>query len=124
MTAGIFLVAGEQTVGLAAAIGNGEGARQAEGVEAVDIAAGRQDFRRPDQVPARHRRRVAGVQRMDQRGHLMVIAEQRVGANQARDFFGAGFQFQGTDDIGRRPARNDRVEGGGGQNVLALRRRH
>jgi hypothetical protein len=43
-------VAGEETLGLARAVGDGEGARDAEGVEAVEVATGRQDVGVAQQV--------------------------------------------------------------------------
>ena len=52
-------MAREQRVGLSRAVANGEGARDAERIEAVEVAPGRQDVGRSQQVAARRRSDVA-----------------------------------------------------------------
>ena len=69
---------GEQALGLARAVLDGEGARDAEGVEPVQVAPGRQDLGRAQQVAAGRRADVAAVEGVDQGGELVVRGEQRI----------------------------------------------
>ena len=71
-------IAGEQLAGLALAVLHREGARDAEGIEAVHVAARRQHGRRAQKIAAGDRPHVAPVQRVDQRRQFVVYREQPV----------------------------------------------
>jgi hypothetical protein len=58
----------------AGAVLDREGAGDAERIEAVQVAAGRQDRRRAQQVATRRRAHVAAVERAQDAGDLMVLA--------------------------------------------------
>ncbi len=72
----------DERFGLALSFGEREAAGNAERIKAVQIAAGRQDFRRADQIATRRRAHEAAIERMDQRAELIIVGErvrQRVG---------------------------------------------
>ena len=60
--------------GLPRAVLHREGARDAERIEAVQIAAGRQHVGRAQQIAARRRAHVAAVQRVQDRRYLVIFA--------------------------------------------------
>ena len=72
-------VPSKQALGLARAVLHRVGARDAERIEAVDVAAGRQDRRRAQQVAARRGAQEAAVEGMQHAGDLVVFGQQPVG---------------------------------------------
>ena len=72
----------EQHAGLARPVGDGEGAGNAERIEAVQVAPGRQDRRRAQQVAARRGAHEAAVERVQDRGQLVVVLHQAIGLRQ------------------------------------------
>ena len=68
-------MASEEPFGLARTICHGESARQTKRIEAMEIAAGREDRWRADQVAARHGRDIAAFQRRQDRRDLGVIGK-------------------------------------------------
>ena len=68
----------QQPLGLARAVLHRKGARNAERIEAVEIAAGRQDVLVAQQVAARRRSQIAAVEGMQDRRRLVIGCQQRV----------------------------------------------
>jgi hypothetical protein len=106
--AAIGVMSLQQKLRLAHAGLDGEGARNAERVEAVNVAAGRKNGGRPQEIAARRRRDVAPVQRVEQGRDLVIDGEQpvrlREGPEQcpvrfgrSRRRFGRGPGDQGRD---------------------------
>ena len=73
----------QKRVGLARAIAHREGAGNAEGVEAVQVAAGGQDFRRTHQVATGCGPNEAALQALEDALQFEVLGQKAVGVGQA-----------------------------------------
>lgn len=110
----------KQAVCLAAAVGKGKGTRQAEGIKAVDIAPGGQDFRRADEITARDRRDVARVEGMQERWQFVIFRHQAAGARKADETGMGRIHAEALGDSGGLDAFCECAEGGGRQDCLPL----
>ena len=80
----LFHVLGEQAVGLTRPVSDGELAGDAERVEAVQIAPGRQHLGGAQQVAARRRPRIAAVERVNYRRQFVILGQLARRAGRAR----------------------------------------
>ena len=76
----VSLVAGEQAVGLLGAVAHGEGAGDAERIEAVQIAAGGQHVGGAQQIATGSGPDVAAIERMNDGRNFVIDRQQRVEA--------------------------------------------
>ena len=68
----------EQDLGALTPFEQGDRARDLVGIEAVEVPAGREHRRGPDQIPTRCRRHVPRVECAQQPGHFLIFGEESI----------------------------------------------